>query len=215
MIEIRRRGVCAHTKQKHLDLISLQKLVALELIFDFFISDLPLLVFRAHSTTHRDGDPLCRRNPYQGKGVCSSFEANRRCCVHKCISISYAEPRIKATEPCAGKDYTRRCGEPTRPDGWLHDERLRKVVQRRDLLGCAARFLLQQRGETAFGCKARIWSPVLAQRAARKSNREPRHGKALNLTLRRRGAAESSRLCNCSAGGQRKMLPGGWKCSES
>jgi hypothetical protein len=45
-----------NTKQEHLDFISLRELVALELVFDFFISDLPLLIFRTHSTTHRGGD---------------------------------------------------------------------------------------------------------------------------------------------------------------
>lgn len=42
------------TKQEHLDLVTLQHLVTLQLIFDLLISLLPLLLLCAHSTTHFD-----------------------------------------------------------------------------------------------------------------------------------------------------------------
>lgn len=43
------------TEEEHLDLIALREFVALELIFDLFISLLSLLFLCAHSTTHLDG----------------------------------------------------------------------------------------------------------------------------------------------------------------
>ncbi len=42
------------TKQEHLDLITLQHLVTLQLILDLLVPLLPLLLFGAHSTTHLD-----------------------------------------------------------------------------------------------------------------------------------------------------------------
>lgn len=48
-----RQGIC--TKEQHLDLAPLGKLVAFELIFDLLISLLPLLLLSAHATTHGAG----------------------------------------------------------------------------------------------------------------------------------------------------------------
>lgn len=44
-----------HTKEQHLDLVSLHHLIALELILNLLVPRLPLLVLGAHSATHFDG----------------------------------------------------------------------------------------------------------------------------------------------------------------
>lgn len=43
------------TEQKHLDLIPLRQLVALQLILDLFIPLFPLLLLCTHPTTHLGG----------------------------------------------------------------------------------------------------------------------------------------------------------------
>lgn len=47
-------GSIRRTEQKHLDLITLQHLVALELVLNLLVPLLALLLFCAHSTTHGD-----------------------------------------------------------------------------------------------------------------------------------------------------------------
>lgn len=44
-----------HTEQKHLDLVSLHHLVALELVLNLLIPGLALLLLCAHSAAHCDG----------------------------------------------------------------------------------------------------------------------------------------------------------------
>lgn len=52
------QGAC--TEKQHFDLAALGELIALELIFDFLIPLLPLLLLGAHTTPHDDGDGMVR-----------------------------------------------------------------------------------------------------------------------------------------------------------
>jgi hypothetical protein len=48
-------GSIDHTEKQHLDLVSLHQLVALELVLNFLVPRLPLLILGTHSATHFDG----------------------------------------------------------------------------------------------------------------------------------------------------------------